>query len=657
MSTVVTSNKISLCIIAKNEEQNLRRCLKSVKGSVDEIIVIDTGSTDHTCQVAREAGASVGSFLWNNNFSDARNACLDMATGDWILYLDADEELPAESCTVLRRLADAENVEGYFVKIISYIGSDGWTETCPDLIFRLFRNRPEYRFRGAIHEQIADVILEKGPKGGYRIAEDFVILHYGYLDSQIAEKDKKNRNLTIITAELAQNPESRILRYHYGVELYRAMRYEEAAVELTRAANGIDPNTIYLPKLLRYIVLANQSAGQSSRALDTALLGLRFFPDYADLYYYAGLISVELKHYRTAHEYFLKAVSMPHQPAQYASFAGVRGFRAYYYLGQISKKFLDYEAALGFYISSIKDNSNFTPALEEMLQILNPRQDPEYAKECMEKVCEFCTPRANQVIAEIYLKQGAYGLALQYFEKSADSPGIRLRRAICLIQEHRYLEALRLLEVCAGESDLYPLSKVNELFIFWLEGKKRKMRILLDQLYSLGLSEDTANVLRLIEGFRGKKNPSKTMLGKDGMFLFLDILTRLLYMNEPDKAINILSGICRESLEPHMLTIARTFYDYGYMRQAEMLLSDYVQSSQNGGEHGMLADIFKEKGSYIEAEKHYQHAIELSPDEPQYYIKLVELYDERRKQILLKARDRHPDMEVLGSLSREVSAT
>ncbi|WP_227763792.1 glycosyltransferase family 2 protein [Zhaonella formicivorans] len=650
-------SKISLCMIARNEEQNLRRCLKSVQGVVDEIIVVDTGSTDNTCQVAREAGAVVRSFIWNDNFSDARNASLEGATGEWILFLDADEELPRESCEVLRRLTSNEDVEGYFVKIVSLIGSEGWTETCPDLIFRLFRNRPEYRFRGAIHEQIADVILEKNPKAAYRIAEDFVIIHYGYLDSQISEKDKKNRNLKIIEKELEQEQGNRLLRYHYGVELYRAQRYEEAALELIRAANGIDPNTIYLPKLLRYIVLAYQSAAQPAQALNVALLGLKFFPNYADLYYYAGLLYLELKQYSSAYEYLLKAISMPEQPAQYASFAGIRGFRAYYHLGQIAQTFLDYEEALRFYIASISDNPNFIPALESMVRILNPRQNPQYTKECLEKVCEFCTPHANQAMAEIYLRQGAYGLALHYLEKSLDSSGVRLWRAICLIQERRYLEALRILEAYTRESEFYPLVKLNELIIFWLQGKKRKVRTLLAELHSLGLAQDTANVLSLIDSLQGKKEVSQVFLGQDGMALFLDILFRLLYMKELEKALDILNGVHAESLEPHLLTIAQAFYDYGQIEPAENLLRQYVEQRQDGKAYYLLAEICREKGSYLEAEQHYQRAIEFSPDEPRHYISLIRLYDEQRRQILDEALRKYPEAPVFKKLTGEVSAT
>ncbi|MFM7477225.1 MAG: glycosyltransferase family 2 protein, partial [Microcystis aeruginosa] len=95
--------KLSLCMIVKNEAENLRRCLDSVKGVVDEMIVMDTGSTDDTIAIAKSYGAIVPSYDWRGNFSDARNEALKYVTGDWILVLDADEELNPAIVPKMRR--------------------------------------------------------------------------------------------------------------------------------------------------------------------------------------------------------------------------------------------------------------------------------------------------------------------------------------------------------------------------------------------------------------------------------------------------------------------------------------------------------------------------------------------------------------------------
>ena len=100
------ASRITVCLIVKNEEQFLAQCLKSVRGFAAQIVVVDTGSTDRTVEIAREFGAEIYSFAWCDDFAAARNAALEHATGDWILMLDADEELPAAQHATL--LADTE---------------------------------------------------------------------------------------------------------------------------------------------------------------------------------------------------------------------------------------------------------------------------------------------------------------------------------------------------------------------------------------------------------------------------------------------------------------------------------------------------------------------------------------------------------------------
>lgn len=654
---VCMTAKLSLCLIVKNEAGNLRRCLSSTYGVVDEIIVVDTGSTDNTCEIAMEFGATVRHFPWSENFSDARNFSLEKATGEWILFLDADEELAKESREALLSLTADNAVEGYFVKIINYLGNEGWMETCSDMVFRLFRNRPGYRFRGAIHEQIADVIMEKNHKAVFRMAEEIVIIHYGYLDRQIDEKDKKNRNLKLMQKELGQNPENRLLRYHYGVELFRAERYAEAVGELTKVAEGIDPNTIYLPKLIRYIVLAYQSAGQPDKALEVAQQGLRVFPNYADLFYYSGLLYLDLKQYARAGESFQKAISIPEQPIHYASFSGVKGFRAYFYLGHIAEIFLNYEEALKFYMLSMRNNQGFVPALERIVHILKPRENPEYSKASLEKFFDFCTPRANLMMGEIYFREEAYQLAFEYLENGTESganPEIQLSKVICLIQMRRYLEALRIIDSYAPESKLYPLAKLNELFCFWVQGNKKKVRAIFTELSSLGLAEDTEKVLALfLYAPVKRKNFNKVPLGQAGLALLLDIIKRLLDLKEVNKALQLLNGVSQKSLVAHKLNLGQIFYEYGFNELARESLQEYLTLGDDGETHFLLAEIHHKDGNYTEAEQHYRYAVELNPDEPHYYIRLINLYENKRKQILREAVEKYPDIEVFRKLEEE----
>lgn len=134
---------------------------------------------------------------------------------------------------------------------------------------------------------------------------------------------------------------------------------------------------------------------------------------------------------------------------------------------------MDEEEALKYYLYSLRDNARFTHALKRLVGILKPTKEPNYTKECLEKVCDFCTPEANRLMGDIYYQHGADGLALHYFDQAKDEtpvlPDIKLKKGICLIQERRFFEALRLLNDFTQESPIYPLATLNRLFCFWIQ--------------------------------------------------------------------------------------------------------------------------------------------------------------------------------------------
>ncbi|HWR45117.1 glycosyltransferase [Sporomusa sp.] len=653
------SNKISLCMIVKNEEINLARCLHSVAGAVDEIIIVDTGSSDQTIQVAEHAGAQVIAHIWQDDFSAARNVSLELATGDWILFLDADETLEPGTAQALRQVAESDT-DGYFVKIINLIGVEGSIETCPDLVFRMFRNKPEYRFRGTIHEQIVDVILEKNRQAKFQIAENIVLRHYGYLTQQIIEKDKKNRNLSIIKKQMESDPDNNTLRYHYGVELYRIDNFTEAAEELTKAANNTDPSTIYYPKLLRYIVLAHCGAQQYDRALEAISLALKFFPNYADLYYYGGLIHLEQKNYAGAFDCFQNALSMPEQPAYYAPFSGSRGFRAYYQIARLAEAFGNEEEALRYYILSLQDNPGFTITLSAIVRILNPRKDPEYTKQAMEKLCDFCTTDAKRLIGTVYFTEGAYRLALDYFEKiePADIDDYTsMLKAICLIQQKRILEAMRLLDAIPLNHPQYPLARMNEILCFWLNKNRTKVRVLCENFLAVGLSADTGAVVIMLKDSlykRGSAPPA--VLGLEGMSLVKDIVLRALDLQELQLAEGLLAKVAKSTQKEYALDLARIFAHYEYWDTAKLYTELYLEEHpDNADAWCLMGEILRQSNQSEEACLCYRRALSIAPQQPQYYVKLIRLYQAMRQELLFEAARKYPDMPLFRELLEEAA--
>lgn len=644
-------------MIVKNEEINLTRCLASIKGLVDEIIIVDTGSTDLTLKVAEDNGAVVIPFLWKDDFSAARNASLEAASGDWILFLDADETLEPESGQILRQVIAGEE-EGFFIKIINLIGSEGSMESSPDLVFRLFRNKPDYRFRGAIHEQIVDVILEKNGQARFQIAEGIVLQHYGYLNQQILEKNKKVRNLTIIKKELDSKPDNHMLRYHYGIELYRADRFTEAAEELTKAANNTDPKTVYYPKLLRYIALAHYSAQKYDWALEAIALGLQFFPDYADLYYYGGLIQLEQQNYAAAYQWFHQALAMPEQPAYYAPFSGSRGFRAYYQVGLLAEAFGNEEEALRFYLLSIQDNAEFTIALYAIVRILDPRSNPEYTRETMEKLCDFCTPEAQRLIGTIYFTEGAYSMAYEYLEKiepfSLDDY-TSILKAICLIQQKRTIEAIRILDTIPPGQPHFPLAMLNKILCFWFESNRTKVRVLCEEFLSMGLSPDTGAVVTMLKDSLYKRiSNAPAILQAEGIALIKDIVLRSLDLKNVPLAESLLARLDKQCQQEHALDFARIFSHY---QQFDISLTfteiALEENAESAGAWYQMAEILTRQNRPEEACLCYRRTLSIEPRQPQYYVKLIRLYQAMRQELLTEAALRYPNMPIFNELLGE----
>lgn len=232
---------ISLCMIVRDEENSIAQCLASVQGVVDEIIVVDTGSKDETKRVAAGFGAKIIDFIWTGSFADARNASLEAANCDWVLFLDADEYLDPNCHGALRTAIAYDNVEGYYIPFINIYGSEEHPEQCKDILFRLFRNRSEYRFRGIIHEQVLNSILGKNNNASICIAHNVAIFHYGYLHSKVQEKDKIKRNLELLAQQIQASPDDKYVLYQYGLELYRAERYGESIEMLKKSLAGLVP--------------------------------------------------------------------------------------------------------------------------------------------------------------------------------------------------------------------------------------------------------------------------------------------------------------------------------------------------------------------------------------------------------------------------------
>jgi len=299
---------LSLCMIVKNEERFLAQCLESVKDHVDEICIVDTGSTDRTMEIAASYGARIERHAWRNDFGWARNKALAMATRRWILQLDADEELLPESYEALRvvKSAPAHHV-GVWIRCNNAANDYAGSGSMSHALVRVFPNDPAIRFRGAVHEFVS---IDDDPIGIKAVHSPIAILHHGYLQEIVAERDKARRNLDIIRGQVEREPEDPFHWFNLGMTAYlmndnaEARRGFERMLEL----NGDAPRGFVPNGLATLADLYTERLGEPLKGLAMAQLCLTFSPNYANAHFALGKAYAALERYDEARAAFELAI-------------------------------------------------------------------------------------------------------------------------------------------------------------------------------------------------------------------------------------------------------------------------------------------------------------------------------------------------------------
>lgn len=196
--------KLSACLIVKNEEKNLDRCLRSLQGIADEVVVVDTGSVDRTVEIAESYGATIGHFEWTNDFAAARNESLRLATGQWALWIDADEEVAEGSKKAIFEGLIRPQFGGYFIRIVNFMSAESDANQYVHTPVRLFRRLPSVCFEGRIHEQVIPSLKEL--ELPCATLSNATLNHYGYQPEAMAEKDKLNRTVSMLEREVEESP-------------------------------------------------------------------------------------------------------------------------------------------------------------------------------------------------------------------------------------------------------------------------------------------------------------------------------------------------------------------------------------------------------------------------------------------------------------------
>lgn len=304
---------ISQCIIVKNEEKNIEHCLTHLKSVVDEQIVVDTGSTDRTVEIAKKLGAKVFHFDWIDDFSAARNFALDKAKGDWIIFLDCDEYFSEESIPLIKQcinnLSRNKDINGIVCELINIDLNKNVISTVKNVSARIFRNKNYIKYKNKVHEVLFN---EKRDNNQLLCFEEkkLKILHTGYDKNIIIDKNKNNRNIKILQDELSSDVTNPQINLYLSKQYYLDKQYDKSLHYAKLALDYANENTnnmycLIYSSILYTMLTLNKSYDEMRDVFDEAIIKDNDYPDY---YRAMAMAAFREKKIKQAIDYFEKCL-------------------------------------------------------------------------------------------------------------------------------------------------------------------------------------------------------------------------------------------------------------------------------------------------------------------------------------------------------------
>jgi glycosyltransferase involved in cell wall biosynthesis len=414
--------RVSLCMIARDEEANLDACLKSVDCLFEDIVVVDTGSSDRTAEIARGHGAMVVPFAWTENFAAARNESLRQAAGDFLFWLDADERVDEENRRKLRTLVSNLRDEkvGYLMRQLSAPETAGGAPLAVDQV-RLFRIVPGACWEHRLHEQI----LPSLQAAGFRIVmTDIVIHHLGYSDASLREA-KLARNRRIIEQELNDLPNNPFTLYNLANVRHDQGDYAAAVECFERSLEHAAPGTSFLPKVYVQLSQTCRRLGELEKAWAWCMRGGEKMKDCGELTFEEGIVRHGKKDFEGARACFERVLAMPKRPMLVGTDPGIHGHLARHHLAVSAMALGDSTTAERQWRAALGENPSFAAAALGLVEIyLNQGRKNEID----ELLRDLSAKKADKAImgaatARVCLREGDYAGACRLLETAiAESP-------------------------------------------------------------------------------------------------------------------------------------------------------------------------------------------------------------------------------------------
>lgn len=381
---------LSVCMIVRDNARTLDACLSSIRPWVDDMVVVDTGSTDNTPEIAARYGARVFHFPWCDDFSAARNESIKHARGEWILWMDSDDTIDEQNGRKLRSLADGDHEESVLAYVMqvhcpSHVGDNG-DVTVVDHV-KLFRNRPDLRFEFRIHEQLLPAIRRAG--GEVKWTDTFVV-HSGADHTAEGRRRKHERDLRILELELRDRPEHPFGLFNLGMTLADAGDHDAAIETLSRSIAVSTPNESHVAKAYALLIASLVELDRFDEAEVVCNEARSLFPDDPEIRFREGIVAHRLSRLHDAERAYLAVFDAKKRATDRFSSIdrGVVGFKARHNLALVYVDMGKLAEAQQQWQLAVDDESSFLPAWRGLADVLLRQNQHDAAEALGERMLE-----------------------------------------------------------------------------------------------------------------------------------------------------------------------------------------------------------------------------------------------------------------------------
>jgi glycosyltransferase involved in cell wall biosynthesis len=628
----MSTRLLGVHLIVRNEEDCLERCLQSLVQLAEETIVIDTGSTDRTIEIAHSYGAKVFFYRWEDDFSAVRNFAISQATTDWVLIMDADEEL-VSGAEQVRDFLEAAESDLFTVEIENCFGEQGW-EKVTSKPSRLFRREKGFRFLGIIHEQL---VLPDDSPAPQAASSPLRLRHDGYLPTVIQKKKKAERNLQIIEKLVKQKPDDPFQLYNLGVTQCQLRNPVKAAESFVKALTVVPEQSAYRPTLIRDTVKVWQELERWEDAVELLHIECYRYPDYADLHHLEGVALEHLGRLPEAFDSYRKATETGSSETAYVTEAGIGSFRTRHAMARIACRLGDLEQANALYTACLENHPVYEPALPEWTDLLQRLGTPD------DRIAELVhhalgTGRSDNRIrqARLLASVGAYTHALSILkaETGLDSDDRQLLLE-CLLQTGQLREAY---ERMTGDAAGVPQQNrrmwiIDQALCRWSEELELPFR------FYKQLTTEEQHAFERLDLLQKTDACSGAQYHPEDLTLVEELIKRAVGLN----LIRIADRLARLST-PFAAAMPKLLYRHGFvLGAADRFLTLLKQRELDVEGLYMLGEIVYDKGHYEHSAPMFEEVLLQIPDHYQARIGSSLCYLQLARHLLQESLERAPD--------------